>query len=78
MLLLLLLFFVVVVVFVFVFVFHFFQNDKKFCDSLSTSGTVHHMIVIFGTRKMIFHEIFFPFFQSYDFFWFLWEQKGKK
>ena len=26
------------------------QSDKKFCVSLQISGTVHHMIVIFGAH----------------------------
>ena len=54
------------------------QNDQKFCHSLSISGTVPHMIVVFGMCKMMISTgIFFHLFQNFD-FWGVFRGGGKR
>ena len=44
------------------------QNDKKFCLVLHISGTMHYMIVIYGTCvKLQYLQIFSSMFQKFDF-----------
>ena len=41
-------------------------------------GTVHHLIIIFGTRVKRYLHVFYFFFNFFDFFGLLGGQKGKK
>ena len=51
------------------------QNDKKFCLSLHISGTIYHMIVIYGTHVQ--NNILRPFF-IFSKFWLLRLLGGKR